>query len=187
MEGEEPDSAVIAASLDDPARFGLLFDRYATVLFRYLVRRVGNDEADGLLGEVFRVAFERRATYDGSYPCARPWLYGIATNLLARHRRSEARRLQATGRLLAQRPAPPDPAEEVDASLDAADLWPRVVDAVTRLPGEERDALLLYAWEELSYAEIATALGVPVGTVRSRLNRARVHLRELRAPIGRQR
>ena len=83
----DTDAAVIAASLDEPEAFGALFDRHATVLFRYLVRRVGPDEADTLLGEVFRIAFEKRSTYDGDRPNARPWLYGIATNLLAKHRR----------------------------------------------------------------------------------------------------
>ncbi len=182
----ESDAVVIAASLDDPGRFGALFDRHATVVFRYLVRRVGADDAEALLGEVFRVAFEKRATYDCERPNARPWLYGIATNLLARHRRSEARRIHATARLLArQRPAE-DPSDEIVTALDARELWPHVADAVGRLPEEERDALLLYVWEELGYEEIAAALGVPVGTVRSRLNRARLSLRELRASIGRE-
>ena len=177
---------VIAASLDDSARFGLLFDRHATVVFRYLVRRVGVDDAEPLLGDVFRVAFEKRSTYDCERSNARPWLYGIATNLLARHRRTEARRIRATARLLArQRPAD-DPTDQVIATLDALELWPQVADAVDRLPEQERDALLLYVWEELGYEEIAAALGVPVGTVRSRLNRARLSLRELRASIGRE-
>jgi RNA polymerase sigma-70 factor (ECF subfamily) len=177
----EPDAEVIAASLEEPARFGAVFDRHATVVFRYLVRRVGVDEADAVLGEVFRVAFEKRATYDTARADARPWLYGIATNLLAQHRRSEARRIRATARLLArQRPAD-DPADQVVGTLDARELWPHIAEAVAALPEEERDALLLYAWEEL-----ANALGVPVGTVRSRLNRARVRLRELRTTIGRE-
>ncbi len=180
------DAVVIAASLDDPGRFGALFDRHATVVFRYLVRRVGADDAETLLGEVFRVAFEKRATYDCERPNARPWLYGIATNLLARHRRSEARRIRAAARLLArQRPAE-DPSDEIVTALEARELWPHVADAVGHLPEEERDALLLYVWEELSYEEIAAALGVPVGTVRSRLNRARLSLRELPASIGRE-
>ena len=182
---DETDAAVIRESQLRPARFGVVFDRHATVLFRYLVRRVGVDEADTLLGEVFRVAFEKRATYDCDRPDARPWLYGIATNLLARHRRSEARRMHATARLLSAQPPADDPAERIAASLDAHELWPKVADAVGRLPEGERDALLLYVWEELSYEEIARALAVPVGTVRSRLNRARLSLRELRPPIGR--
>jgi RNA polymerase sigma factor (sigma-70 family) len=182
---DDSDSAVILASLDEPGRFGAIFDRHATIVFRYLVRRVGVDEAESLLGDVFRVAFEKRATYDGERPNARPWLYGIATNLLAHHRRAEARRIGATARLLARRPAGDDVTDQVVEKLDAEELWPHVAEAVAALPKGERDALLLYVWEELSYDEIAYALGVPVGTVRSRLNRARENLRELRASIGR--
>jgi RNA polymerase sigma-70 factor (ECF subfamily) len=181
----EPDSAVIAASLEEPARFGALFDRHATVLFRYLVRRVGVDEADELLGEAFRIAFEKRRTFECDRDTALPWLYGIATRLVARHRRSEARRIHATARLRARRQPTSDPADDVAEAVDASELWPRVAEALDRLPDEERDALLLYVWEELSYEEIAVALDVPVGTVRSRLNRARVSIRELRAPSGR--
>ena len=182
----ESDADVIASSLQEPARFGAVFDRHATVVFRFLVRRVGVDEAGALLGEVFRIAFEKRATYDTTRANARPWLYGIATNLLARHRRSEARRIRATARLLARQQPADDPADQVAGTLDARELWPHVAEAVAALPEEERDALLLYAWEELGYDQIADALGVPVGTVRSRLNRARVRLRELRATIGRE-
>jgi len=183
----ESDAAVITASLDDPGRFGAVFDRHATIVFRYLVRRVGVDEAESLLGDVFRVAFEKRATYDRERPNARPWLYGIATNLLAHHRRTEARRIGATARLLARRPAGHDTSDQVLERLDAEALWPHIADAVAALPEGERDALLLFVWEELRYDEIARALDVPVGTVRSRLNRARETLRELRASIGRQR
>lgn len=182
----ETDSAVIAASIEDPERFGIIFDRHATVLFRYLVRRVGAVEADPLLGEVFRVAFERRSRYDCGRPDARPWLYGIATNLLAHHRRSEARRVRAVGRLLAEHLATDDPSDVVVSAVDAGSLWPQVADALAMFSDAERDALVLYAWEEFSYDQIAAALGVPVGTVRSRLNRARVRLRELEYPSGRE-
>jgi len=182
----ESDAAVINASLDEPWRFGQLFDRHATVVFRYLVRRVGIDAAEGLLGDVFRVGFEKRGTYDCDRPNARPWLYGIATNLIAHHWRSEARRIHATARLLTRHPPSDDPTEHVAARVDAIELWPRVAEALTHLADEERDALLLYAWEELRYDEIAMALGVPIGTVRSRINRARQRLRERPTSIGRQ-
>ena len=154
------------------------------------MRRIGPDEADSLLGEVFRIAFEKRSTYDLDRENARPWLYGIATNLVAKHRRSEARRIRASARLIAQRRPEAEVAdvaeERIAAAIDAADLWPRVADAVTELPEGERDALLLFVWEDLGYDEIATALGVPVGTVRSRLNRARMRLRELDDATGRE-
>ncbi len=182
----ETDADVVAASRTDPACFGVLFDRHATVLFRYLVRRVGADDAEPILGECFRIAFEKRATFDCSRPDARPWLYGIATNLIARHRRSEARRIRATARLLSARDEVADPTDALVSTVDAKELWPHVAEALARLPAGERDALMLYVWEELSYDEIAAALDVPVGTVRSRLNRARVTLRELRPAIGRE-
>jgi RNA polymerase sigma-70 factor (ECF subfamily) len=181
---EESDAAVIAASLESPVRFGAIFDRHATVLHRYLIRRLGPDEAESMVGEVFRIAFEKRHTYDQLRPVARPWLYGIATNLLAKHRRREARRMHAVARLASHRLPPADLAEGVSGAVDAADLWPRVADAVTALPEPERDALVLHVWEGLSYEEVADALGVPVGTVRSRLNRARGRLRELAVSRG---
>jgi RNA polymerase sigma-70 factor (ECF subfamily) len=93
--------------------------------------------------------------------------------------------LQATARLLADQIPGEDPIDEMIAGLDAAELWPIVAEGITQLPDLERDALVLFVWEDLSYEEIATALDVPVGTVRSRLNRARQHMRELRISSGR--
>jgi len=171
------DARIIECSLHDPTRFAIVFDRHAGVVFRFLVRRVGRADADELLGETFRIAFERRHTFDLARPNARPWLYGIASNLVAKHRRSEARRLKATARLAEERPAEPL-ADAVGASVDARRRLPVLVDAIADLPDGERDALLLYAWEDLSYEEIAVALAIPVGTVRSRLNRARARLRD---------
>jgi len=176
---DESDAAVIEASLTEPARFGLLFDRHATVLHRYVVRRLGPDEAEEMVGDIFRIAFERRDTYDLSRPLARPWLYGIATNLVSKHRRGEARRLRAVARLAAQRLPSVDVAERVSVEVDAHDVWPQVVEAVRTLPEPERDALILHVWEGLSYEDIAGALAVPVGTVRSRLHRARERLRDV--------
>ena len=175
----QSDAACITASLAKPARFGLLFDRHAGVLYRYLARRVGAQEADALVGEVFRIAFERRATFDPAYESARPWLYGIATKLVAGHRRREARRLAATARSLARMTATEDQFEGVAGRVDAHRSWPSVAEAISRLPSGERDALILYVWEGLSYDEVAASLGVPVGTIRSRLNRARGRIREL--------
>jgi RNA polymerase sigma-70 factor (ECF subfamily) len=183
---DEPDAAVIEASLVRPARFGEIFDRHATALHRYLVRRLGPDDAETLVGEAFRIAFEKRSTYDLSRPNARPWLYGIATNLLAKHRRGEARRIRAVARLAAQRLPAADFADGVSGAVDAGSRWQRVADAVTSLPEPERDALMLHVWEGLSYEEVADALAIPLGTVRSRLHRARGRIRELTEPSGRQ-
>jgi RNA polymerase sigma factor (sigma-70 family) len=173
---DSTDADVMTATLVDPRCFATIYDRHAGVLFRFLVRRVGRTVADELLGDTFRIAFERRASFDVDRVSARPWLYGIATNVVAKHRRSEARRLRATARLVADR-QPELLSDAVDA-LDASRALPGLVDAIADLPDGERDALLLYAWEDLSYDEIALALDIPVGTVRSRLNRARTRLRE---------
>ena len=120
---------------------------------------------------------KRRSHFDRARECARPWLYGIAANVVAKHHRSEGRRLRATMRLAARRTATEDPADRAVPAVDAHVRWTRVADAVADLPDGERQALLLFAWEELSYDEIADALRVPVGTVRSRLNRARARVR----------
>ena len=180
------DAEVMVASIAEPAVFGEIFDRHAAPLLRFLARRVGPEPAQDLLGDVFRVGFERRASFDPSRSNARPWLYGIASNLLLKHRRAEARRLQATARLVRRTEVAAASEDGVIDELDAGVLLPRVAEAIASLPDGERDALLLFAWEDLSYEDIATALGVPVGTVRSRLNRARKRLRELTSTRGKQ-
>ena len=178
------DAEVIGHSLGEPEAFGLIYDRHAATVLRFLGRRAGAKVAEGLVGELFRIAFERRKTFDVSRLTALPWLYGIGSNLLLKHRRAEARRLSASARIAA--------AEGADrrasaAALDARLLFPRVADAIEALPDDEREALLLFAWEELSYQSMAEALELPIGTVRSRLNRARAHLRELLEPKGKGR
>src|SRR5579885_267349 len=120
------DAELIARSIASPDCFGELFDRHATTMFRYFVRRVGPADADALLGDLFRVAFERRDGYDTERAEARPWLYGIASNLLARHRQREARRLGATARLVNTSLTTTDPTAEVDTRVDASRLWDEV-------------------------------------------------------------
>ena len=175
------DAAVIESSIVDPAAFATLFDRHAGVIHRFLTRRIDPPDADDLVGEVFRIVFERRSSFDLDRPSARPWLYGIATNVVAHHRRSEVRRFHAMARLASARIDDHTDlvGDRVSARIDADRAGKQLVAAVDDLPSDERDTLLLYAWEELSYADIAAALDVPVGTVRSRLNRARRRLRSL--------
>jgi RNA polymerase sigma factor (sigma-70 family) len=179
------DAEVIGRSLAQPEAFGLIYDRHAAILLRFLGRRAGARVAEGLVGELFRIAFERRKTFDGSRASALPWLYGIGGNLLLKHRRDEARRLRASARMAADRQ--PSDRRPSTAALDARLLFPRVADAIDALPDGEREALLLFAWEELSYQGVAEALELPIGTVRSRLNRARAQLRELLRPSGKDR
>jgi RNA polymerase sigma-70 factor, ECF subfamily len=178
------DAEVIGRSLDQPEAFGLIYDRHAATVLRFLGRRAGAEVAEGLVGELFRIAFERRKTFDPSRASALPWLYGIGSNLLLKHRRGEARRLRASARMAAGEAA--DRRASAGA-LDARVLFPRVADAIEALPDGEREALLLFAWEDLSYQSVAEALELPIGTVRSRLNRARAHLRELLEPGGESR
>jgi DNA-directed RNA polymerase specialized sigma24 family protein len=162
------DSAVVAASLGEPAAFGELFDRHARVVHAYVARRLGADRADDVTAETFRIAFEQRSGFDIDRGDVRPWLLGIATNLIRRQARSEERRLRALGRLGVVADCVGDPAvacgEEISAALLDID------------PGD-RDVVLLVAWEDLSYQQVAAALDIPVGTVRSRLHRARQQLR----------
>jgi RNA polymerase sigma-70 factor (ECF subfamily) len=174
-----PDASAIKESMSDPAAFAVIFDRHAFSLHRFLARRVEPADADSLLGDVFRIAFERRASFDTSRESARPWLYGIATNLIARHRRSEARRLRAMASLASRRIEGDDDVvgDRAAQRVDAEHEWSTLVDAIDVLPNAERHTLMLYVWEDLSYEDIAVALDVPVGTVRSRLNRARRRLR----------
>lgn len=171
----ESDADLITTSLGQPEAFGQIFDRHAEPLLRFFVRRVGPAEAGGLVGDVFRIAFERRAAYDRGHSSAGPWLYGIGSNLLRTRRRTQARGFRAAPMLFAasesQRPE--------EGLVNARLLLPKLADAIDALPEDDRAALLLFALEELGYAEIATALEIPVGTVRSRISRARRKLREL--------
>jgi RNA polymerase sigma factor (sigma-70 family) len=162
------DADSIAASLSEPRAFVDVFDRHFDAIHRYLVRRVGSHNADELASETFAQAFEHRKRYDRARPDAPPWLYGIAHNRLRHHYRDEERALRAYAR---------------SAEVDAAELpdvtGPDVAKLLAELSPGDRDVLLLVAWAELEYADVAEALGIPVGTVRSRLNRARGRIREL--------
>ncbi|MGI5377373.1 RNA polymerase sigma factor [Streptomyces sp. CA-251387] len=173
------DGSVIERSWETPDAFAVIFDRYADDIHRYIARRLGSDTADDLMAETFVIAFQRRRRYDLSHAHARPWLYGIATNLIGRHRREEARRLRALSRMAALPPGREDsgPEEAVTERLGAWETHGTVAGALAELPARYRDVLLVVAWGELDYEEAARALGVPVGTVRSRLHRARTRLR----------
>ena len=171
------DAEAIERSLRVPDAFAALFDRHGAEIHRYAARRLGTAAADDVMAETFAVAFARRDRYDRSRPDARPWLYGIATNLIRGHRRSEARRWRAMSREPSRAEAEPEAdraAERLTARAARADLTL----ALARLPARQRDVLLLYAWADLDYDAIARALGIPVGTVRSRLHRARASIRQ---------
>jgi RNA polymerase sigma-70 factor (ECF subfamily) len=177
MESALTDADCLARSLDEPKAFEPIFDRHFTAVHRYLHRRAGRDLADELAAQTFALAFERRASCraEGS---ALPWLYGIATNLLHRRRRAECRQLRAFARSGVDRSVAYD--DDAAGRLDDAALGPRLAGALAAMRPRERHALLLYALAGLNYEEIAEALDVPVGTVRTWLHRARaVAQREL--------
>jgi RNA polymerase sigma-70 factor (ECF subfamily) len=173
------DATLIAESLHVPERFAAIFDRHAPAIRIYVAHRLGCDAADDLVAEAFVVAFQRRAGYDGAHLDARPWLYGIATNLIRRHRRDEAGLYRAIARSAVDPPAELI-ADQVTRRVAAQAARSRLASALARLAGAQRDVLLLVA-SGLSVQETATALDVPVGTVASRLARAR---RRIRAEFG---
>ena len=177
------DTEVIAASLVDDRRFGEIFDRHFADIDRYLARRVGRQIADDLAAEVFVIAFRGRASYDPSAAEVRAWLFGIAANLARRHWRTERRRLRAYARTGVD-PLGQLDTDDVNHRLDALSAGPRLAGALAALKHADREILLLFAWADLSYEEIADALAIPVGTVRSRLSRARARVRELLSPSG---
>ena len=170
------DAAVIRLSLAEPERFELLFQRHAARVRRYVARRLGADAADDIVAETFLLAFRQRAGFDQARGDALPWLYGIATNLLGRRRRDEIRLYKALARTGVDPVVAPF-TDEVDERVTATAASRRLASALAGLSSAYRDALLLVTWGGLSYEETATALGIPVGTVRSRISRARADLR----------
>lgn len=170
------DEELVIRSLTDPAAFSSIFIRHFSPIYTYLARRVGSDVADDLAAQVFVVAFERRRAFRPYQSSARPWLYRIATNLLANHRRAEQRLLQLSARLGDERTRAHEHSGADDQALADLDLQ-RAAAAIADLDPSQRDALLLHIWSGLGYEEIAIVLDVPVGTVRSRLWRARQRVR----------
>ena len=169
------DAEVVRASLGHPAAFAEIFDRHHEPIHRFLWTRAG-DAADDLAAEVFRIAFERRHDFDLAYESARPWLFGIAANLARTHHRRTARRHEAHERLVAEER--PTPVASPHDRLEAMSTSTPVARALLNLADRDREPLLLFAWADLTYDEIAEALDVPVGTVRSRIHRARAQVRE---------
>jgi RNA polymerase sigma factor (sigma-70 family) len=180
--GIEDDAGLIRRSQQDPELFAELFRRHAPAIQRYAARRLGPGAAEDIVAEVFLAAFRQRGRYQLSQPDARPWLYGIATNLIGRSRRAEIRQYRALARTGTD-PVTEPFTDQVDARVSAAGQVRVLAAALARLPAGHRDALLLVAWADLSYEQAARSLGVPVGTVRSRLSRARAQIRRSLAEL----
>jgi RNA polymerase sigma factor (sigma-70 family) len=171
------DSVLVQASQTDPQRFAELYDRHAPDIHRYVARRLGDSAADDVVAETFLVAFRRRDRFDPSRGAARPWLYGIASNLIAGHRRSEVMQYRVLAKTAVD-PVVESHHDRAEERVAAAAVARQLGAALARLAKRDRDVLLLVAWESLTYDEVAQALGIPIGTVRSRLNRARKKVRK---------
>lgn len=172
----EPDDADLWRRIraDDADAFRLLFDRHGPRIHRYVLRRSGDPgSADDITAVVFLEAWRMRTRTDLQQTTSLPWLYGVAGNVLRHWQRSRRRHHEALARFaLLPSPKPALVERQAQAAADAA----AVLEQITRLPARERDVLLLSVWEGLSHAEIALALGTTVGTVKSRLSRARARL-----------
>jgi RNA polymerase sigma-70 factor (ECF subfamily) len=167
----EPGTTDSGSVIADPHAFIQLLWSHASDVHAYLRRRVGRDAADDLFGEVWLQAFSSRETYDHRIPDARPWLYGVARNVLRTYcRRAGRQRWEVDAAIT-------DPWPDVDERLDTETLRHRLMTALAALSYDEREVLLLVAWEHLTPAEAAIALAIPQGTIRSRLHRARSLMR----------
>jgi RNA polymerase sigma-70 factor (ECF subfamily) len=144
-------------------------------LFRYLARRVGRTLAEDLTAETFAIAWERYADYDPDRAAFSTWIFGIAINLIRRHARTEVSQLGLYSRTGADPTQPSEESAIVDR-LSAGIVWPKVAAELADMDEVDRDVLTLYAWAGMSYGAIAEALDMPIGTVRSRISRARDRL-----------
>lgn len=174
------------ASRQRPELFEVVFERHHGRIWAYLARMGGRNCADELAADVFLVAFSRRESYEPSRGSVQAWLYGIAANRYRTRYRSEARAARAFRRAVGQQLAAGtiSPTDDVVDALANRERLDRVLQAMARLPAGDREVIVLYAWERLPYQTIAEALGVEIGTVRSRLSRARRRLRELAGANG---
>ena len=171
------------ARAGEAAAFGVLFERHARAVYNYCFRRTADwAAAEDLTSVVFLDAWRKRDAVRLEGENARPWLLGVATNVLRNRWRSERRYRAALTRLPLERGT--GFADDADARVDDERRMRASLRSLARLRRDERDVFTLCAWEGLSYDEAATALGIPSGTVRSRLSRARARLRELEAADG---
>lgn len=173
---QRDDARDIELSLRDPAQFGRVFDRYFAEIHGYAAKRAGRDVAEDIAAETFLTAFRARRRFDPGRGTVKAWLYGIVTNHLSAYRRRELRAYRALTR---SGPSAPDEghADRVVERVAAGSLRGLLAKALSDLSHGEREVLLLVALGDLSNTDVAAALGIPYGTVASRLSRARTKLR----------
>lgn len=173
---EVSDADLVSMSAKDPDAFAEVFRRHARAVYAFCARRTGDlDLAEDLTSVVFLEAFRRRRKLQLSNTSALPWLLGVANNLTRNTQRSLRRYRSALSRV----PLPTDRASAEDDAMDrtrAQDSLARAIEALRPLSQAERDVVLLVLWSELSYADAASSLGIPIGTVRSRIFSARQKL-----------
>lgn len=178
--GARSDAVLIRRSFEEPAAFGVLVERHSPAIYRYVLGRIGSPDADDVVAEVFMAAFARRQRYDMTRDNAAPWLFGIAANLIGRHRRQVRRSLRTLAQVGVD-PTGQTATDRVDDIVTAQEAAQRAARELARMPSRYREVLLLVAWADLSYEQVAEALDIPVGTVRSRLSRAR---EKMKAALG---
>ncbi len=172
----------LRASDGDSAAFGQLFDRHSSAVYNHLFRRVADwSEAEDLTSAVFLLAWRRRGKVVIDRESVLPWLLGVANHVLRNHRRAARRYRAAVRRIVPADESAGDHADAVAAAVDSERLMAAVRHALTRLPRHEREVIELCAWSGLDQKAAAVALGVSVGTVKSRMHRAR---RRLAASLG---
>lgn len=157
-------------------RFAEVFDENYDTIYRYLRRRVNAELAADLTAQTFLIALSEFEKFDSARGSVRAWLFGIASNTMKREARRESREFRAYARTGVDRLIE-DPLAEVDRRLDARNQQRNLAGGLASLSAKDRESLLLLSWGELNYPEIAEALGVPIGTVKSRIARSRRHLR----------
>lgn len=183
--GHDRDDVLVTAAADASAVVASWYEAHAEIVFRYVARRLGSEIARDVVADVFRAAIEGFESYEASRGSERSWLLGIATNLVRRHWRTEQRRLRAIERLAHVRvDESAECSDRVHERVDASRQMARLMDAVENLPAEDRDLLVLVAWERCSHAEVGEILAIPTGTVGSRLNRIRTQLRHREGPCN---
>ena len=185
MSTEPSDSKLWAQAGDgDATAFGELYERHATAIYNHCFRRTASwSLAEDLTSAVFLQAWRHRSDVRFVGDSARPWLLGVATNLVRNQRRT-LRRYQAALRRLSPPPDENDFVDDLAGRMDDERAVRKLLELIERLPRRDREVLALCAWDGLSYAEAAVALGVPIGTVRSRLSRARRRLERFQPEPG---
>lgn len=175
MDEQASEAEVVARFRRDPEYFTAVYDRYFRDIYLYVAGRLDVQAAEDVAAETFLLAFGLRDRFDSERGGLRPWLFGIATNLVARHRRKEARHYQTLARTSPEIAADSHENRVVTA-VAAERMQPQLARALSRLSRGERDVVLLVALSQLSHEEVAQALGISYGTVGSRLSRARAKL-----------